>query len=202
MALAKSKSFSNGGDRVAVRASTSGFSLVETLVATSLLATAVVTLAQLFALSTRTNVASHNTTYAAVLAEQKMEELRALAWGFDTQGLPISDTGTNTAVTPPTATGGTGLKPSPTSALQENTSGYVDYVDGYGNKLGTGANPPESAIYTRRWSVTPLPTNPNNTLVIQVLVTRNNNRGQANQGSVVRLPEEARMISVRTRKAQ
>ena len=202
MALAKSKSFSNGGDQLAFRASTSGFSLVETMVATSLLATAVVTLAQLFALSTRTNVASHNTTYAAVLAEQKMEELRALAWGFDTQGLPISDTGTNTAVTPPTATGGTGLKPSPTSALQENTSGYVDYIDGYGNKLGTGANPPESAIYTRRWSVTPLPTNPNNTLVIQVLVTRNNDRGQANQGNVGRLPEEARMISVRTRKAQ
>jgi type II secretory pathway pseudopilin PulG len=202
MALAKSNSFSNGGDLVRSAASPSGFSLVETLVATSLLATAIVTLAQLFALSTRTNVASHNTTYAAVLAEQKMEELRALAWGFDTQGLPISDTASNTAVTPTTATGGTGLKPSATTALQENTSGYVDYIDGFGNKLGTGAAPPEGGIYTRRWSITPLPTNPNNTLVVQVLVTRNNDRGQANQGNVVRLPEEARMISVRTRKAQ
>ena len=55
------------------------------------MATAIVTLAELFALSTRTNVSSRNTTYAAVLAEQKMEELRSLVWGFDTQGLPISD---------------------------------------------------------------------------------------------------------------
>jgi len=181
---------------------TSGFSLVETMVATALLATAVVTLAQLFVLSTKTNVASHNTTYAAVLAEQKMEELRALAWGYDTQGLPISDTATDTTVTPMTTSGGTGLQPSTSTALQENTSGYVDFIDAFGNKLGTGANPPQNAIYTRRWSITALPTNPNNTLVIQVLVTRNRNRGAADEGNVGRLPEEARMIAVRTRKAQ
>ena len=181
---------------------TSGFSLVETMVATALLATAVVTLAQLFVLSTKTNVASHNTTYAAVLAEQKMEELRALAWGYDTQGLPISDTATDTTVTPMTTSGGTGLQPSTSTALQENTSGYVDFIDAFGNKLGTGANPPQNANYTRRWSITALPTNPNNTLVIQVLVTRNRNRGAADEGNVGRLPEEARMIAVRTRKAQ
>src|SRR5882672_2242131 len=99
MALAKSNSFSNA----------SGFSLVETLVAVSLMATAIVTLAQLFALSTRTNVAAHYTTYAAVLAEQKLEELRGLSWGFDTQGLPVSDSTTNTAVSPEDPIGGTGL---------------------------------------------------------------------------------------------
>ena len=78
----------------------SGFSLIEVMVATGLLATAIVTLAQLFALSTQTNVASRNTTYASVLAEQKIEELRALAWGFDTQGLALSDMTTNTTVSP------------------------------------------------------------------------------------------------------
>jgi hypothetical protein len=176
--------------------------LIEVMVATGLLVTALVTLAQLFVISTRSNLGSHNTTYAAVLAEQKLEELRALAWGYDTQGLPLSDTTTNTAVTPETPTGGTGLSPSPSTALQSNTTGYVDYVDQFGNKLGTGANPPGGAIYTRRWSITPLPTNPNNTLVIQVLVTRNRNRGPADQGAVLRLPEEARMITVKTRKAQ
>jgi len=41
------------------------------------MATAIVTLAELFALSTRTNVSARNTTYAAILAEQKMEELRS-----------------------------------------------------------------------------------------------------------------------------
>jgi hypothetical protein len=172
------------------------------MVATTLLATAVVTLAQLFALSTQTNVASRSTTYASVLAEQKLEELRALAWGFDTQGLALSDTTTNTAVSPETPTGGKGLSPSSSTSLQENTPGFVDYIDAYGNKLGTGANPPDNAIYTRRWSITPLPTNPNNTLVIQVLVTRHRTRGAADQGSVNRLPDEARIITVRTRKAQ
>ena len=193
MVLEKSNSSNNGE---------SGFSLIEVMVATGLLVTALVTLAQLFVISTRSNLGSHNTTYASVLAEQKLEELRALAWGYDTQGLPLSDTTTNTAISPETPTGGTGLSPSPSTSLQSNTTGYVDYVDQFGNKLGTGANPPQQAIYTRRWSITPLPTNPNNTLVLQVLVTRNRNRGPADQGAVLRLPEEARMITVKTRKAQ
>ena len=96
------------------------------------------------------------------------------------------------------------MQPSPSAALSENTVGYVDYVDGYGVKVqnGGGNQTSSSIVYTRRWSITPLPTNPNNTLVIQVLVTRNKDRGQADQGDVARLPEEARMIAVRTRKAQ
>ena len=193
MALERSRSFS----------SSDGFSLAEVMVATALLATALVTLAQLFAVSTRTNLGSRNTTYAAVLAEQKLEELRALTWGFDSTGLPVTDTTTNTAVNPDEPDGGTGLNPSPTTALQENTNGYVDYVDQWGNKIGRGgATAPTDAIYTRRWSITPLPTNPNNTLVLQVLVTRNFNRGDADEGAVARLPEEARLVTVKTRKAQ
>lgn len=172
------------------------------MVATGLLAASLVALAQLFGLATRSNIAARSTTYAAVLAQQKVEELRALTWGFDMQGLPVSDTTTNTAVSPEQTNGGTGLSPSPSSALRENTAGWVDYVDQFGNKLGGGANPPKDALYTRRWSIEPLPTNPNNTLIIQVLVTRNFSRGAANEGSVARLPEEARLITVKTRKAQ
>ena len=193
MALERSRSFS----------SSEGFSLAEVMVATALLATALVTLAQLFAVSTRSNLGSRNTTYAAVLAEQKLEELRALTWGFDSTGLPLTDTTTNTAVNPDEPDGGSGLNPSPVTALQENTNGYVDYVDQWGNKIGRGGvTPPADAIYTRRWSITPLPTNPNNTLVLQVLVTRNFNRGDADEGAVARLPEEARLVTVKTRKAQ
>ena len=171
--------------------------------ALGLMATALVTLAQLFVLSTRSNIAARNTTHAAVLAEQKLEELRSLTWGFDPDGLPVSDLSSNTAVSPETPTGGRGLDPSPLSSLQENTAGYVDYVDDYGNKVGEGtAAPPDEAAFTRRWSITPLPTNPNNTLIIQVLVTRHRWRGSADEGSVKRLPEEARLITVKTRKAQ
>ena len=173
------------------------------MVATGLLATAIVSLAQIFAISTRTNLGSHNSTFAAVLAQQKLEELRSLSWGFDRQGLPLSDTTTDTTVTPETANGGTGLSPSADTAMQSNTTGWVDYVDAYGNKLCcTGTNPPQNATYTRRWMISPLPTNPNNTLVIQVLVTRSRDRGASDLGAVNRLPEEARLITVKTRKAQ
>ena len=54
-----------------------GFSLVEVLVATALLMTAVVSLAQLFVLSTRANAAAGEMTEATILAAQKVEELRA-----------------------------------------------------------------------------------------------------------------------------
>lgn len=182
----------------------SGFSLVEVLVATGLLTASIVSLAQLFAVSTRSNLSSRSTTYASVLAEQKIEELRGLTWGFDSLGLPVTDMTTDTAVTPETPAGGTGLTPSPSTALRENTSGYVDYVDMFGNKVGTGGtSPPGNAIYTRRWTVEPLPTNPNNTIIIQVLVTPIRDRGNAAEsGSVARLPDEARIVTVKTRKAQ
>jgi hypothetical protein len=58
------------------------------------------------------------------------------------------------------------------------------------------------AVYIRRWTVEPLPTNPNNTIVLQVLVTRWRNRGIADiQAGTGRQPDEARIISVKTRKA-
>lgn len=180
-----------------------GFSLLEVLIASTILTVGVLSLGQMFALSTQTNMASKNTSYAAILAEQKMEELRALTWGFDRDGLPLSDVSSNTAVSPETTTGGTGLAPSPSTSLQENTTGYVDFVDRYGQKItsNNGTTPADSAIYTRRWSIEPLPNNPNNTLIIQVLVTPYRNRGQADQGSVARLRDEARLITVKTRKA-
>jgi len=183
--------------------SEAGFSLAEVLVATGIMVTALVSLAQLFALSTQSNTVARDTTFSTVLAEQKLEQLRALTWGFDSIGLPLTDTTTNTAVTPETPAGGTGLSPSPATALQENTPGYVDYLDRWGAIIGGGvAVPPAGTVYIRRWSIEPLPTNPNNTLIIQVLVTRLIDRGVANAGNVSRLADEARVITVKTRKAQ
>jgi type II secretory pathway pseudopilin PulG len=193
MALAKSRSSSS---------SAAGFSLIEVLVATLLLATSLVTLAQLFALSTRSNMGARNTTFTVVLAQQKLEELRALTWGFDTQGLPISDVSTDTTVSPETSNGGTGLSPSPSGSLGANTNGYVDYIDQFGSKLGGGTTPAAGTVYVRRWSVEPLPSNPNNTLILQVLVFRNRDRGSADDGAGKVLPEEARLVTVKTRKSQ
>jgi hypothetical protein len=138
------------------------------------------------------------------MAEQKLEQLRALTWGFDLagQGLPLTDTTTNLAVTPPEHNG-SGLNPSPADALERNTDGFVDFLDGNGQWVGTGSKPPASAVYIRRWSITPLPTNPNNTIVIQVLVTPVASE-QARVESAftrTRMSGDALLITVKTRKA-
>jgi type II secretory pathway pseudopilin PulG len=179
-----------------------GSTLVEVLVSTLIMAAGVLTMSQLFLASTVSNMSARNDTFSTVLAEQKLEQLRALAWGFDVAGLPVSDFTTDTTVDPETPTGGRGLQPSPATAMQQNTTGYVDHVDANGKIVSNAVNPPGTAVYTRRWSIEPLPTNPNNTLIIQVLVTPNRVRGQADQGTVGRLLGEARVITVKTRKAQ
>jgi prepilin-type N-terminal cleavage/methylation domain-containing protein len=185
-------------------ASEGGFSLIEVLVATVILTTGLMALGQLFAMSVAANSSAKSTTFSTVLAEQKLEQLRALTWGFDAVGLPLSDTTSDTSVDPIDPLSGTGLTPSPPDALQGDIDGYHDFVDRNGSIVGNGAVPPagSGALYFRRWSIEPLPTNPNNTLIIQVLVGRIRDRGDANQGSVARMAEEARVITVKTRKAQ
>ena len=180
-----------------------GFSIIETIFATGILATAVVALAQMFVLSVKNNQNARTGSYAVTLAEQKMEQLRGLTFGFDTIGLPLTDVTTNTTTANDDGAGGKGLTPSPDNSLNSNLDGFVDYIDQFGRNLGTGTAPPSGAVYIRRWSIEPLPTNPNNTIVIQVLVTRERNRGTADQaGSTERLKDEARIISIKTRKAQ
>ena len=57
-----------------------GFSLVETLFAASLLAGALVTLAQFVVAGVQSGAAARARTAATLMAEQKMEQLRALPW--------------------------------------------------------------------------------------------------------------------------
>ena len=59
----------------------------------------------------------------------------------------------------------------------------VDYLDGSGRRVEGAA----AATYGRRWLIEPLPADPNNSLVIQVIV-----RGRR---------DEVRIAGVRTRKA-
>ena len=185
--------------------SSSGFSLAEVLISMGLLTMVSVGVAQLFAISARANYVARGQTSTTALAEQKLEQLRSLTWGFDTngQGLPVSDTTTNLAVDPPSATGGSGLNPSPADSLAANTARYVDYLNQHGVYVGTGTTPPAGAVYIRRWAIQPLPTNPNNTLVLQVLVTPVSNEVLQNAtGPRKRLGGDALLVSVKTRKAQ
>ena len=177
-----------------------GTSLVEVLIAVFVLMTGVLSMTQLFLLSTKNNASARSDTFATVLAEQKLEQLRSLAYGFDMAGLPVSDISTDTSVSPPAADGGTGLQPSPPDSLSVDSAGFFDYLDANGAIVGNSGPLPTNAVYTRRWSVEPLPTNPNNTVILQVRVTPRSTIGQlVNEG---RLPGEARVMTIKTRKAQ
>jgi prepilin-type N-terminal cleavage/methylation domain-containing protein len=183
------------------RSNSAGFSLVETIVAMAILATSLIAMAQLFAVATKNNVNARATTSSTILANQKLEQLRSLSWGFDVIGLPVSDFESDTTTLPPSPDGGTGLSPSPGNTLTDNVPGYVDYIDRYGAALGTGAAAPPNTTFVRRWSIEPLPTNPNNTLIIQVMVFETGKRAESGDIVATRLPNEARVATVKTRKA-
>lgn len=58
-----------------------GFTLVETIVATSVLAVALVTLAQFVSAGVQTGAAARARGATTLMAAQKMEQIRALPWG-------------------------------------------------------------------------------------------------------------------------
>ena len=169
-----------------------------------LLAGALVSTAQLMVIALRANMAAQRQSTTSTLAQEKLEQLRGLAWGFDELGLPTNDFSTDLTVEPAVAIGGVGLTPSPGDALASNMTGYVDYLDRYGASLGGGPTPPAGAVYVRRWSVEPLPTNPNNTIVIQVLVSPMSNESSRRPtagNARRRMAGDALLTSVKTRKA-
>ena len=71
----------------------------------------------------------------------------------------------------PAAAGGPGLRESPPGTLDNSTPGYADYLDRLGRHVGSGASPPATAVYIRRWAVRRLPADPDDVVVLQVLVT-------------------------------
>jgi hypothetical protein len=169
-----------------------------------MLAVVSLSVAQMFALATEKNLTAKQQVSTTTMATQKMEQLRGLTFAYDASGLglPVTDTTTNLTLCTPDATG-QGLNPSPSDSLEENRAGFVDYLDGRGSCIGTGTTPPAGAVFTRRWSIKPLPTNPNNTLVLTVLVTTSGREEQrVRTGSPrTRHVEDAMLVSVRTRKA-
>jgi hypothetical protein len=186
----------------------SGFSIVEVLVATLVLSVGC-SRSRSSSRSTKGNTAARSNTFTVMLAGRRWSSF-ARSRGASTRS-PLTDSVRNTDTTnvgtlagcASSGTGaGTGLSPSPSGTLTQNTDGWVDYLDLNGCDLGGGGNAPNGTTYIRRWSVEPLPTNPNNTLILQVLVTRRTNRGDADAGNVARLPEETRFMSVKTRKSK
>jgi prepilin-type N-terminal cleavage/methylation domain-containing protein len=174
-----------------------GFSLIEVLVAMMVTTVATVALAQLSVISMRANYVARATTFTTVLAAQKMEQLRALAWASDPSGAEMSDTSTDTTVVPERSSGGTGLSPSPADALVTNTPGYCDFLDANGRTLGGGSTPPANTAYIRRWAIEPLQVPGNDALAFQVRVTPIATRVTGPHG---RTPSEARLFGIKARK--
>ena len=126
------------------------------MISIGLLTAVTIGVAQLFAVATAASFTAKVGTSTAMLATQKMEQLRGLTWGFGdetTAGLPVTDVMTNLATDPHPSNNGRGLGPSPDASLAQNTPGYVGFLDGDEKRIGTGANPPALTSCVRRWSI-------------------------------------------------
>ena len=153
--------------------SSSGFTLVEVLVALALLVVVSVGVVWLFAVSLQAGRSAHDRTIAVSIAAAKLEQLRSLEWRFalDHTGVLTARTDlTSDLSVEPVATGGPGLSESPAGTLDTNRPPYVDYLDRHGQRIGTGASPPRDAVYVRRWAVHRLSADPDRVLSLQVLV--------------------------------
>ena len=172
-----------------------GFSLVEAIVAVSILVVAVLSIVQLFLYTARSAAIARRLTMGSVMAGDKMEQLRSLAWSYDIVGAPITDIQTDLTGSPERPSGGVGLRTSPSDVLDRNVAGYCDFLDSRGRLLGGGEATPGDAVFVRRWSVTPLPASAD-ALVIQVrtLSREASNRGGTDAGDVTLTTVRARSV--------
>ncbi len=131
---------------VCTRKSQAGITLLETTIAvTILLIVTVNVLAMAVVAISTTENQGHLAARTAEYAQDKMEQLMALAYNDST-----TDTTVFPAVTNPP---GTGLAPGGSSDPSGPVAGYVDYLDASGNPLAGGAQAPTNWYYIRVWKI-------------------------------------------------
>lgn len=108
-----------------------GFTLIETLVATVIVAVALVSVSQLVLVVSRAGQAARDASLGAILTAQKVDAL-----GAGSSGAEVTTSG---------------------DAWRRSEAGAHEYLDAYGRVLGAVAGVPGAAVYVRRWSVVPLP---------------------------------------------
>jgi type II secretory pathway pseudopilin PulG len=116
-----------------LRDSAAGFTLVEALVATVLVCTAVAGVAQLGVVAVAQSAAVQRDAVALWLAQSKIEALRSRPWSFDSAGARLSDSA---------------LILSSPDALAVDTVGFVEYLDRFGEPVMATA-----ATFHRRWAI-------------------------------------------------
>lgn len=174
-----------------------GFALLEVIIASAVAATIAAGSCMLLSIAIRANQRARTLTIETMAAVRKMEELRSLEWGHIATRSPsisMSSSDVTTDVSNDPATDdGPGLLRSPPNTLNANVDAYVDYLDASGAWVGRGPSVPAAAVYVRRWSVQPHASDPDNVLVLEVVVGR---RGSA--GS--QLADSIQLVSVEARK--
>jgi type II secretory pathway pseudopilin PulG len=146
-------------------ASERGFTLLETLVATGILVTAMAGVAQLFILGTHLTRQAGASGHALVAAQDKLESLRGLAFTYDSGGA---------AVTTPA------LQPSPSTTLAGDTEPYVDWLDLDGAAQDTA----DGAVLVRRWRISSLGATTPDAIAIEVCVFRSPGAADPNGAEV------------------
>jgi type II secretory pathway pseudopilin PulG len=132
-------------------ASARGFTLLETIVATGILVTALAGVSQLFVLSTHLTRRASASGMALVVAQDKLETLRGLRFAYDENGAAIT---------------ASGLQPSVSTSLDEDVDQNVDWLDMAGQALSLG----DGAAFVRRWKITTLAGPPPDAIAIEVCV--------------------------------
>jgi len=131
-----------------------GFTLLETLIATGVLVTALAGIAQLFVLTARTTRESGSHGVALVAAQAKLETLRSLELAYGPAGETLTDPA---------------LEASPSQSLLEDTADYVDALDATGAVV---VEDEAETAFTRRWAITPIDHDEPQAAVIEVCVFR------------------------------
>jgi prepilin-type N-terminal cleavage/methylation domain-containing protein len=123
----------------------SGMSLLETLIALTILLIASVGIMAVagVAMST-TEDQGHLASRAAEYAQDKMEQLMSLSYG---------DSVTDTTVFPAVSSGGLGLTVGGSSDPNSPVTGYADYLDSSGNPLSSASGTPANWYYIRVWQI-------------------------------------------------
>jgi type II secretory pathway pseudopilin PulG len=175
----------------------SGFALLEVLIAAGLIATVAAGASILAAMAWQASRQSHVRTMATIVAVEKMEQLRSLAWTHVTTTGPAismsySDVTTDLSNDPATDDG-PGLLASPAGTLTANIIGYVDYLDANGRWIGHGPSAPPTAVYVRRWAVRAHASDPDNTLVFEVVAGTGGRAGAT-------LSDMIRLVTIEARK--
>lgn len=145
-----------------------GFGLTEVLIAAGILIVVAAGVSQVAPMAEQAAFRAHHRTIATYSAVARMADLRSGPWPAH----------------------------SPPGTLDANMPPFVDYVNARGERVGDGAVPPPGAVFARRWAVRPLATDPDRTVILQVVTTEAWRTGRT------RRFDDGEIVAVRTRRSQ